>query len=898
MKYLIWLYKIVICLCSSGYMTFYMNQYTLTTGLQIVFVYSYFFAISLIVLFLYEKYIKKKIKFMKKRLFTFASVIIALCVIFVFKEQIIPEKFYNNNIVISSSQNNNEKSLGNEVWITQIQINNKDIALSSIELPNGWFYKKDENALYANLLDKSFEPFTLHIENMKVSNITFVKHAWSGIVSIDDGHKTLDVDLYNKDGDSYLLSVYGKSNIMFNERILLYICILSTFIALIYFIFCAAYGKCDSKYLLSIYYLFITFGITRNMNYIKNAYLFFILLLCFHYFFQKIINCDIMNKYKKRYNIVIMFLINSYITFSICGNAIFLSLNKLTINIQDVIIFILISFAILPANYCVLYVFEKIGTKRAWKREGVNNAVNNKKLNILSGFITLILTLIFEYLLINIIKPSIDNGVIIFLIAVISSVLVLAIIYKTLHDFAYSWNSNRVINPKSIYSFSVRIVILIESFTILILNPALMTVDSFDQYLQAHRLVPLSDHHPVFHTLIEMLLYSLWDTPIVIALFQIVLFALIIAYATTLLYKMGYSFRIVCMYLVITCFMPNVNINIVTLWKDILYSVMLLGVTILIAKRIIDSKKFYNSLWNYFFIILATCLIGLVRHNGIIVVAGVLILLLWDSIRIKSLKPIILIASVIIVMFGTKNLINYYFDVIPNGNIASVIPIHGMAYVSHEKQLSDIETIDFLEEYMPRQILNDKYSQYSASSYMYGEDAANYNTLNKFREADLQKVISFYLKTFIQHPYLILKDRLYGTDLLWNTTQGQSSYNYRYATLYELNSNTLGIVHEENIFSDFYFKIVGLSTHGIFDIFTWRVGIYINILLLLMWFCITNKDGKGVACLIPIGCNIISLMLSMAWQDYRYVFNVFLCFGFIVLFIIGLKRMQISQFNM
>ena len=66
-----------------------------------------------------------------------------------------------------------------------------------------------------------------------------------------------------------------------------------------------------------------------------------------------------------------------------------------------------------------------------------------------------------------------------------------------------------------------------------------------------------------------------------------------------------------------------------------------------------------------------------------------------------------------------------------------------------------------------------------------------------------------------------------------------------------------------------------------FETIFWRGGLHLNILLILMIVGLKNRGKQIWLILCPIIMNVISLFLSMAWQDYRYVWFLWLVIPFI-----------------
>ena len=71
------------------------------------------------------------------------------------------------------------------------------------------------------------------------------------------------------------------------------------------------------------------------------------------------------------------------------------------------------------------------------------------------------------------------------------------------------------------------------------------------------------------------------------------------------------------------------------------------------------------------------------------------------------------------------------------------------------------------------------YTPYSTNSFSYSNIALKNNLRKKIVSLELSRVVNAYIKTFIKHPILTIKDRLYGCNILWNPIM--SGYNWRAA---------------------------------------------------------------------------------------------------------------------
>jgi hypothetical protein len=419
--------------------------------------------------------------------------------------------------------------------------------------------------------------------------------------------------------------------------------------------------------------------------------------------------------------------------------------------------------------------------------------------------------------------------------------------------------------------------------------PAIMSADSLVQWEQITGLSKIDNWHPVIHTMFNKFFLSIYNSPVSVALAQMFLMAGIAANFFLFLYKKGIPAKWLMWFALGFALIPANGVYSVTIWKDIPFTFSLLWLTLVLAKIVIDDtyiKKFPS----YIEIILALVCAALFRHNGLpvfmLAVAGLLIYFF-------KTKKIGLVISVAISV-GLVALYNFYISdpsrVIPNPpSVKLVAPVHGMAAVRYYGGHLSADATQEMEKVLPDSIWVNFYNPFSADEYIYFckrpfiENLANLPT---------GKAVSLYANAFAQNPYLVIRDRLCGAELLWNVYDAPGAYNYKYHT--QIDENKLGLTMSDN----FVKKILAWyleQSERLGDPIFWRAGIY-NILILLLLFAFLKQRKSYLLIFIPIIGSILALLLSMTIQNYRYVYFAPLIFGFIwLLYISNFK--SVTNFN-
>jgi hypothetical protein len=146
--------------------------------------------------------------------------------------------------------------------------------------------------------------------------------------------------------------------------------------------------------------------------------------------------------------------------------------------------------------------------------------------------------------------------------------------------------------------------------------PAVMTPDSirqWEQVISGH----FNDALPVVHTLLVILLTRVWFSPAVVIAFQIIALALTVAWGIQLLAGQGLP-RWACWGLALVFALSPVNGNmVVSLWKDIPYSICLLLLSLMILKAIFSKGAWLGERFSWLWLTLVGLGICLFRLNGL-----------------------------------------------------------------------------------------------------------------------------------------------------------------------------------------------------------------------------------------------------------------------------------------
>lgn len=182
---------------SSAFLTYIISRITLTTKLQIIFVFAYFVLMNFIFWKIYQKKIKSAV-FKRKYVIGILACILAIALSYLSLENIYPKQF-NSSILISTYGENNADAFGREIWLSNIKVDESDVSLADLPLQMGWMYKEDSNNIYINPEEGSELKLELLLPVGHNIALTFEKHSWSGIVEIRNEDLLIKEDLYSQE---------------------------------------------------------------------------------------------------------------------------------------------------------------------------------------------------------------------------------------------------------------------------------------------------------------------------------------------------------------------------------------------------------------------------------------------------------------------------------------------------------------------------------------------------------------------------------------------------------------------------------------------------------------------------------------------------------------------------
>ena len=474
--------------------------------------------------------------------------------------------------------------------------------------------------------------------------------------------------------------------------------------------------------------------------------------------------------------------------------------------------------------------------------------------------------------------------------------------------------NNSIVPEKPTPKRRVFLISFIISFAVLSVSffgffPGGFPSDVVDQLIQAKTGV-YNNSHPVVHTLILKLCMSVVHHPSMIILVQMVVLSLLIGKVAVIAYECNVKPTRVFLSVAVFVALPNQAVTAITAVKDSMFTYCLLWCTILLYELALDINSLHKA---SFLIKMSVCLflVKELRHNGIAPFIFVTILFIWIAFRykrtvcIQAITCIVASVTMVIVMEGP---VFSYLSVSPN-TVSPTMPMMCAvgSCLNKDKILSN-ESMLRLQEVMSIKSWKEYYRRFQGhDGYIWdGGDGMDLRSLS------INESLSIYNEALFKYPEIVIKDRLDGSDIMWDISQpdDEDSFNIRTNDAVWVNSSAslsfLGMTDGDYYYNhskvaDFYRSLVTFSFPGelpedqVSDILLWRTGSYLILYLVLMLFWRKNNLRKMFWPSMPLLGNVFILAIGLYYQSFRYVYFIQVLTITLLIMTFNLKKVSIEN---
>ncbi len=401
--------------------------------------------------------------------------------------------------------------------------------------------------------------------------------------------------------------------------------------------------------------------------------------------------------------------------------------------------------------------------------------------------------------------------------------------------------------------------------------PGGFNLDALNQWYQIHGELPVSNWHSPLVTFFYWTITRLSDSLAACIAVQLVLFSSAAALLISELYRQYISQRMATVVSILMALNPAIGRINISLVKDVYFSIILLLMYFFLLRVIGTKGSILRSKLTIFVSSFLLTAMILVRHNGILMAAAIILALL---ICYKKYRPfvirILFISSLLVVLI--EGPIYRIFNVAPHANIVGEsvgVPMAIMvnALVNDPDNIPD-DARDFLHSIEP----NDSAWK---NSYVVGEwDSCKWTIGNNagdgmlLSSTPLAKIMTLAAKTVIACPNASYQSFRENTRIIWQDVgscnwlpfvfQEENPYQITYHPVAPLDSI------EANLFS--------LFSTGPLSIYHWNTGLQISILLLLFLRCIKQGSAAKGILVFPLLLYNIGTSFIIAGPNYRYFY--------------------------
>ncbi|MBR3280724.1 MAG: hypothetical protein IKI57_02595 [Clostridia bacterium] len=417
--------------------------------------------------------------------------------------------------------------------------------------------------------------------------------------------------------------------------------------------------------------------------------------------------------------------------------------------------------------------------------------------------------------------------------------------------------------------------------------PGSIFYDGEWQMLYVNGTIELSNHHPVFSTMIVALFMKMadffgGDNNLAVTLYcsaQMVINAFVFSYFIEYLRKIGISRKVRVLAFIILTFLPVFPLNAITLKKDISFALAFFLFSLFLV-RILYEKDFFNKKRNIVFFVIITICTCLLRNNGLYVIAISAPFILF-SFR-KYLKYLLISFGVVFVFCtGWNYYIHNVMKVIPSAPKEMLaIPAQAFARViKYNKAELDKKDKHLIYVFIPRNDLKKLYDPAKS-------DPVRFKMDDEAISKDFGGFVSLYFRLLFQFPKTVI-------DAFFNLNYGYFYPDYKAWRIdYGINKvkstdlpfeyplyEKLGLKENRLIEFPFIKDLSWLCNYGeqmpFVNIF-YSIGLWFEIVLFLVGYNYYNHKSFKNVIILPILLLWFTCLASPINGEYRYIYSMFI----------------------
>lgn len=457
------------------------------------------------------------------------------------------------------------------------------------------------------------------------------------------------------------------------------------------------------------------------------------------------------------------------------------------------------------------------------------------------------------------------------------------------------WFCNQLKMKTAQFVLLCTLVLLLPAFYCLIAyNPGVSSWDTLVTMARgAHHLHGIDNWHPAFYNMVLRTIQKISDTTYAVIAVQYFFWAYVIIELLLFLRKKGTKESILLCVAVFFGFNAGNFLYINTIWKDIPYTLSLFWAVIILAKISIDSEEYRYKWFIYLEFVVSMVGICLYRHNGVVpfvLIAAVLLIVLRKNKRVWGA-----VAAAIALVLIIQGPVYRYFEVEKTGSRGIYIglgqDVLGVYYAGGEVSENTLKMITMMTE-----------SNNAEYAYTPTWSRASYDV-----DITLPEFIINYIDTFLKNPITMLRAIIAREDALWDIYSGRDT-RLGCVNFYGSIDSTSEWLEYSPEWLKYYSARHYVSLYPIIEAATaytaksqwisaieWRSGLLTLLGVISIAFAIFKRGiKKYLLVLTPMLGQILSLLLTIGWSDFRYFWPLNLMNTALILIVMVIVRQGVE----
>ena len=445
--------------------------------------------------------------------------------------------------------------------------------------------------------------------------------------------------------------------------------------------------------------------------------------------------------------------------------------------------------------------------------------------------------------------------------------------------YTYSANSKKSVFKSSKAIFIVCAIIIFICWLPYFLSfyPGNLSPDSISELTTViNNFSNASDHHPIIHMLFIAFPYkivfgitnNMTAGVAAVTLLQMIVMASIFAYLITFLYKRGIKDKILLLILGYYALFPMHGYYSIVMWKDVIFSGLLLLLTIELVKIIEKIMKKELCFKNLISFIIVSIFCVFFRNNAIYMY---FLLAFITLIFLRKYYKIFIPAFVIVfgVYFVVKGPIFNSLNIKKSSSSEYIgIPMQQVGRMAYKNVNFTKKEKELLNKLIPVDIMAKVYNPIISDGIKFD---SNYNS-NVFDE-NKGEYLKLYLSLIRKHPSIAIE--AYSVSTLGYWYPGVS-YN---SVCYGMVENDYGLKNYSLLGKDVQYFLYGIEGRGVPVLnIEWSIGLCFWVILIFVILAAKMIGKKSLLIYVPImGIWITMMVAAPVYAEFRYVYGAFTC---------------------